>query len=431
MATPQPRARRHLRGASLLEALISAVVVAVGLLATAHWQRHLRQAADLARQQAAAVQVAQGELETLRAFSTRATTPEPAGFDAIGSASRSLAATAGANTAYTVERQVDSGFAPSLKELVLRITWPDLRGQVQELRLASAISGQAPALVLALTQAPAGRDAAPLRGRHAAIPAAAADLPDGRSVFKPLRHGDIAWLFDRRSGRIVARCDGVPAALSSAQLGTDELTRCSAADAVLLSGRVRFALAASADATSANDTPMPLDTRLVLTSTGHPAAPDCLGEDVRVVGTGSADRPRVWTVAASATPASEGMAAWTETGERFWQFHCAVTRAAPAREGAGPSWSGRLEFTPSGWTVGTVAGTHRICRYSADTDTSGAIDRAAESPGLLSEVDGALPGQNFLVIAGPLDCPTAVANDTAAGTVPWSQANPATVPHQP
>ncbi|MBL8304829.1 MAG: hypothetical protein JNM26_18910, partial [Ideonella sp.] len=54
-----------------------------------------------------------------------------------------------------------------------------------------------------------------------------------------------------------------------------------------------------------------------------------------------------------------------------------------------------------------------------------------ESPGLLSEVDGALPGQNFLVIAGPLDCPTAVANDTAAGTVPWSQANPATVPHQP
>lgn len=431
MVMPRPPTPHQLRGASLLEALVSAVIVAVGLLATAQWQRHLRQEADLARQQAAAVQVAQGELETLRAFSVRATTPEPAGFDAIGSGSHSLPATAGANTAYTVERQVGTGSAPSLKEVLLRITWPDRSGQVQELRVASAIGGQAPALALALTQPPAGRDAAPLLGRHAAIPAAAADLPDGRSVFKPLRDGDIAWLFDRRSGRIVARCDGVPAARSNAQLGADDLTRCSAADAVLLSGRVRFALGTSPDATAANDLPMPLATALVLTSTGHPAAPDCHGEDVRLVGIGSADRPRWMTVAASATPASEGLASWAETGDRFWQFHCAVTRAAPQREGAGPSWSGRLEFRPSGWTVGTVAGSHRICRYSADTDASGAIDRPAESPGLLSEVDGALPGQNFLVVAGPLDCPTAVADHTAAGTLPWSEANPATVPHQP
>ena len=431
MAMPRLQPPYRLRGASLLEALISAVVVAVGLLATAQWQRHLRQAADLARQQATAVQLAQGQLETHRAFGTRAITPEPAGFDAIGSSSRSLEPSAGANTAYTVEQQVGTGYAPSLKELLLRITWPDRRGEVQELRLASAISGQAPALVLALTQAPAGRDAAPLLGRHAAIPAAAADLPDGRSVFKPLRHGDSAWLFDRRSGHIIARCEGVPADRPSAQLGTDDLTHCSAADAVLLSGRVRFALGTAPDATSANDTPMPLDTRLALTSTGHTAAPDCLGEDVRLVGTGSADRPRWVTVTASATPASEALAPWAETGERFWQFHCAVTRTAPQREGAGPSWSGRLEFTPSGWTVGTVAGSYRICRYSADTDTSGAIDRPAESPGLLSEVDRALPGQNFLVVPGPLDCPTAVADGTAAGTVPWSQANPATVPHQP
>ena len=232
--------------------MISALVVAVGLLATAQWQRHLRQAADLARQQAAAVQLAQDELETLRAFSTRATVPTPAGFDAIGGGSRHLDATDGANTAYTLERQVTAGTAPALKELVLRVEWPDRHGRTQRLQVASALAGQAPALVLALTQAPAGRDAAPRFGRHAAIPAEAADRPDGRSVFKPRREGDIAWLFDRRSGRIVARCSEVPAAKASHQLAEDDLAHCSPADAVLLSGRVRFAPGATPDPASAS-----------------------------------------------------------------------------------------------------------------------------------------------------------------------------------
>jgi hypothetical protein len=250
-------------------------------------------------------------------------------------------------------------------------------------------------------------------------------------VFKPLRGGELAWVFDRRSGHIVARCEGVPTAKANHQLLADDLAQCTPANAVLLSGRVRFALGTTPDPAAAREAPLPLAARLDLMGTGHPAAPDCHGEDVRLVGVGSADRPRWHTVAAAATPATEGLAGWTDTPERHWQFHCAVTRAPADTDGAPPRWSGRLQFTPSGWTIGTVPGARRICRYSADTDGSGAVDRPAEAPEWLTEVDGPLAEQNFLVVDGPLPCPAPVAATGAGGTVPWSQANPATVPHQP
>lgn len=427
-----PRAPAAQRGASLLEALIGTMVVAVGMLATAQWQARLRLAADLARQQSEAARMAQQEIETLRAFAQRGTSAAgPASYDAVAAATRALDAAAGANTVYTLDRQVHGHGDTAMKTLAVRVDWPDMRGTLHSLQLEGVITGQAPALALALAQAPAGREAGPLRGRHAAIPRAAAELPDGRIAFKPFTGGEEAWLFDRRSGRVVGACEGVPTDKASHQLALADLARCRTTDALLLAGRVRFALSAAPDPAAAHEAPLPLAVDLLTTSTGHSSAPRCVGEAVKEVVFGPPGRTRSLAVPIDATPASLGVTTWTDVGDRHWQFHCAVP-PAPAVQGAEfPHWSGRLQFSPLGWTIGTVVGARRICRYSADTDGSGAVDRPAENPDSPSGVSAALSSLNFLVVDGPQDCPARSAAGTAVGTLPWSHANPATVPHQP
>lgn len=423
------------RGASLLESLIGVMVVAVGLLATAQWQARLRQAADLARQQAGAARVAQQEFETLRAFAQRGASGGAgvADYDAVDTVTRLLDADAGANTRYTVDRQVHAQVGSVMKALTVRVDWPDTRGITRRLQVDGVIAGQAPALALALTRSPAGREAAPLLGRHAAIPRTAADLPDGRTVFKPRSDGDEAWLFDRRSGRIVGRCFGVPTGKASSQLLPEELTDCRTTRELLVSGRVRFALSTAPDPSAAQDPPLPLTVALATTSIGHPSTPACIGESVKLVSitTAPAGSVRAVTVPIDATPASQGLSTWTDLGDRHWQFHCRVPPAPSGGDADTPHWSGRLQFTPLGWTLGTVAGAHRMCRYSADTDGSGAIDRPAENPDSPSGVAAALVELNFLVVDGLQDCPARVASGAAGGRLPWSHANPVTVPHQP
>jgi hypothetical protein len=88
-------------------------------------------------------------------------------------------------------------------------------------------------------------------------------------------------------------------------------------------------------------------------------------------------------------------------------------------------WSGRVEIEPIGWTLGERAGSQRVCRYSADLDGSGAIDRNDEHPARYTAVHGTLSQQNYLVIRGDQPCP----GGDAAGTHNDPLQN--TVQHQP
>ena len=446
----RPIRRRLQRGASLIEALIGFLVLSVGLLASTRWQLQLRHAADLARQQAEALRWAQQEMEQLRAYThigqfPPAATPPGAGsglsFESIGAASVDLPATAaGNNTHYRLVRQLrgGAGAGATLKAVTITLDWQDTQGQARQLSLDSIISRQAPGLALRLAEAPSSLGAIPVQARHLAIPAEAADLGDGRSAFRPLSSGDPVWVFDNRSGQVLSQCEGPSLPLGSRQLTASQLSNCRAGAALLLSGRVRFDLRAppaQPDASTARDPPQPLNLGLVLSSTGHSQAPTCLGEAVRLVDIGPPGQPRVITVASAATPASEGLTGWTELGDLHWRYHCAVPPAPPVQDSTGPSarphWSGQLRFSPDGWTLGTVPGALRLCRYSADTDHSGDIDQAAENPLQQTAVHQALPEQNFLAIDGRQACPASAASAEAAGRRPWSDRNPATVPHQP
>jgi hypothetical protein len=90
----------------------------------------------------------------------------------------------------------------------------------------------------------------------------------------------------------------------------------------------------------------------------YPAPPACFSEaqkTVRYVVDGSL---HLDAVGADATPASLGLAAWDDTGERFVAWHCIVTARADGR------WSGRATVVASGWTIGSGSGDRRVCRYT-------------------------------------------------------------------
>ena len=78
----------------------------------------------------------------------------------------------------------------------------------------------------------------------------------------------------------------------------------------------------------------------------------------------------------------------------------------------------------SGWTIGSGSGDHRVCRYAADADGSGAIDANIEHPSDYVDVAGPLLAQNFLVVRGDQSCPVAADGDPLI-------AGNGTVPHQP
>src|SRR5580765_7224250 len=93
---------RRQRGITLIEALIGFAVLALGMLAIARVQTHLRLNAELARDRSEAVRLAQEELESLRAFAVLTGPTGTPSFDAIASASRTVDAASGytTNTAY-------------------------------------------------------------------------------------------------------------------------------------------------------------------------------------------------------------------------------------------------------------------------------------------------------------------------------------------
>ena len=126
----------------------------------------------------------------------------------------------------------------------------------------------------------------------------------------------------------------------------------------------------------------------------------------------------------AATPGSLGLVSWSESGDRYVAYHCAVYPLANGQ------WSGRSTITPSGWSIGGGPLDRRVCRYSADLDASGAVDANLEHPGSYSGVAESLAQQDFLVIKGSAICPGAAAQ-SVEGRGSDVFANLGTLPHQP
>lgn len=389
-------------GLALIEVLIAFALISLGSLGLLRLQRLLHDSADFARQRAEAVRLAEADLEGLRQFSRL----EAGGGEFAWADITPLTATTledlASNTGFSLQRSVALGPTPRLKAVDSRIGWTDRDGAAQQLTLSSLIAAIDPAAIgaLALRRDPGLPVGA--RARHPLIPLDAKELPDGRLVHKPDPRSTRVWIYDARSGRVIARCSAA-AGLTSAELTAASLGDCRSLSGLLLTGQVRFATDTTSptrlDAEQPRGTALGLNLQLTLSSSGHPdPAWEC--ED---------DAPDDAPVGSSTALAV--------------RYVCVVQPA-----GSPPQWSGRLDLRPIGWTLAASGDSaYQVCRYSADHNGNGRIDNR-EHPQRYNTVVEPLGDQNFLVIRAGASCPTDVAANLA-DLANW--VNDSTAAHQP
>lgn len=275
----------------------------------------------------------------------------------------------------THDEASDAGDAVAVRDVSVAVNWPGPGGEMHRLQLGTREPGASPIYDAVLGLAPQDIAIARPLARAIGIPFDSVAIAPGQSLWQPGAPGSPAWVFDDSDGSIVARCTGTAGV-------------CDAADGSVLSGHLRFSASAPPDPSTAGDALLPLN--LVLALDGTP--------------------PRLIGCATQSVVAADA---------RFVRYGCVVPDPPPA------GWSGRVEIEPLGWRVGTQAGSQRVCRYSADLDGSGAIDRNDEHPAHYTAVQGTLAQQNYLVIRGDQPCP----GRSAAGT--HNDALQNTVQHQP
>ena len=425
---------KRTRGVSILEALITLVVAALGLLSFVVMQSRLRANSDVSKQRSEAVRIAQENMENLRAFGTLASDGAVANNLAYntgvvdGAAVKTVLASAvstATNTAYTVTQSVTTSAQAGMKDIRITVAWKDRNNVDQQAVLRSVINGNDPRFAAALSIPPSGSPIKDPLGRDLRVPIPAKDLGDGTSVFKPNAGGALAFIFNNDTGAITSKCTAVSASLSTAQLSSASLSgaSCVAINGMLLSGYVRFSLANSPDAATPNDATQALSMRIDMDSTVPAAgtsgttaqlaaaywptaaqavntsgytAPDCGAQQsktvrfVTPVNWSQSNNSTVQSVtstfittivpegtaltAAAVAPhvnlAAADITGLSDLGERFVAYTCVVY---PINMGGVPAWNGRSTLVPSGWAIGSTSTTFKVCRYSEDYNLNGYV----------------------------------------------------------
>jgi Tfp pilus assembly protein PilV len=345
------------RGASLIEALVAFLIVALSLVGAQRLQSQLRLHADVARERGDALRLAQQAMEQMRAGLTPSTR------------------TNGSMTLHATSRTHADA---ALQTPLVQTRWSDRHGQAHTVTLASATRPHESLYAAALTLPPR---LGPLQrpfGGHPAMPRRHQPLGDGRAVHKPRENGTLALVFDLATGQVLQRCQ-VDARRRTHELTSDDLQHCDALRGSLINGHLRFA---GATPGSLDGEPLPVHLSIVFSSPSSGPA-DCEVETMRTVRLTRGEQTRTQAVPLEATARELQATELVDLGERFSTFTCVI---ADAR------WSGQLVFEPQGWTLGETARDHRICRLGAPH-------------ALYRDASGSLRQQNFLVMRGDQTCP--------------------------
>jgi type IV pilus modification protein PilV len=450
-------APRRARGATLLEALIAMLIMALGMLGIAGMQAKQRAHADVAKQRSEAVRIAQEDIENFRAFGTLASDAGVVNNLAYASVltnatGKSVLAdtVTTTNATYAIARDIVTSTDPRMKDLRVAVSWVNREGGSESFVLRSMIAGIDPRLAAAMAIAPGGSPVRDALGRDIQIPIPAKNLGNGTSIFKPLSNGGVAYVFNNDTGLITSRCTGIDSTTYTASL-TASSGNCSSVSAVLLSGYIRTSLANNPDATSPNDVPpgglsIRLDleddeptagtkgTAAQLTAAYWPAAdeavrhtgyqaPECATEDSKTVSfttnvnysqlnngvtqvvnstTVIAIVPAGTALTPSAIAPYAGLDASqvidpAATGERYVAYTCAVY---PRDFASGPAWTGRSMLVPSGWSIGTSSSSYKVCRYSEDYNLNGHV--WVESGGNIVKIENGEHPYAYLLASGSL-----------------------------
>ncbi len=372
-------------GVSLIEALVALAVMAFGMLGVVGMQTNLRSNADLSRQRAEAVRLAQEEIERVRNFSVLLTadiTGSQQSFQAIAPVAAASVAASAVNTTFFRETLVATPTAddPLLRHVQVRVRWADRRASDaatpnQFVELSTMVAGIPPDLA-ALHAMRTDRAAMQLpQGRNVAVPRGAVDLGDGTSRFTPPGASPgVSWIFSNSSGLITRICTSVSP------------SSCATANRWLLTGRIAFATGGEPTATEAEN---PSDLALSVT--------------VQV------ERPSGYLPSGSAITCTTALAGTTRL-----EYFCALptTLLDPGAPGQ-RVWSGRVRF--GGISLASSLSDdepdkYKVCRYTPDERQFTAAsevtaagesfsDYNARNPYSFLRVNGPQLNKNFLVIS--------------------------------
>ena len=224
-------------GFSLIEALISLVVMAFGMLALSGMQTSLSRNADVAKQRTEAMRLAQARMEDMRSFTGISTgTVNWNGLDATANTTTTT------NTTYTIASTMSGVDTDPLRAVNVTVTWVDRTGASQNVSIASVISQTDPrdpgfiGNPLPLNQ-PLKRP----KNRNINIPIPALSLGNGTSAYQFT--STYVVVFSDINGNVVKICNPNQANATVAQILA---STCTTFTGYIVAGYINTPLAAAA-----------------------------------------------------------------------------------------------------------------------------------------------------------------------------------------
>ena len=368
---PQPPrlVRQAGRGVSLIEALLALVVMALGMLAVVGVQATLRANADLSRQRAEAVRLAQEGLESWRSFGSLTAVAADVDYTDIASDAADVSP-AGANAIYLRTRTVPddpAGDSPPLRTMSVVVQWQDRADVTQSVELHTTVARVAPEIAASLSVPPFGAPARQPLGRHPDVPHGAIWQSDGTSVFTPPQGAGpvITLIFNNLTGQITSTCIAAV---------------CTAGKAQLLTGYLRMAIGlGDLNLLTPGQVLNPPTTADALSNFLN--APAFRALELRVNYTTSSNH--------ATTPVNCFLETLPGNLDTAVAYYCVIPLHDDANT-PNPTWTGSLQFGPSPGVVAAAVGETsdtvlRICRYYDLTGNGAfaAIDKPLSNKNLL------------------------------------------------
>jgi len=377
--------RQHQSGFTLIEALITLLVIGFGMLSIAGMQLSLSRNGDLAKQRTEATRLAQERIETLRAF-TGIAAGNP-NWNALAGGVEQIAPTAylegvsnGTNVAYTRTLTLGGGIADPLRAASVTVGWTDRTGELQSVTLSTVLSKTNPVDSGFLTfPQPQNTNLKRPKNRSLNIPVPSIDLGRGKSALS--LSPNLTIVFSDITGSVVQKCSGIVNAISYASgTGDGNAVGCTGLSAVILAGFVSGAINTTVVAVNFTNQ-VPNDIAV-------------MPSGVNTSGISGWDTSGGKTISCIYRVASD-----QETGAEIPSSHYYLCVIPVTPTGTGSAWSGRVRLGGV-----TTSSNTKVCRFQYFANSSTSDNLRNVQP--YSNVSESLDNQNYHIEnSNGEDCP--------------------------
>lgn len=225
---PPRSARLGQRGFTIVEALVALAVIAFGLLGMVGLQAVMSRSADVSKQRAEAVRLAQERIEAMRSYTSIEAVAGQTTWADLANGADVPATTS--NTPYARSWTVSGTTGDPMRRVSVTVAWTDRGGEAQTVTLNSVVSKTDPSDVGLLGfPLPQNTTLKRPKNRNLNIPVPAIDLGGGKSVYQLANN--FAVVFSNDSGYVVMKCDFVVTTAA-------QLSGCQTYSAFILAGYV-------------------------------------------------------------------------------------------------------------------------------------------------------------------------------------------------